>query len=399
MQNTGPNRLGVVYLRKTSRLLSGHLWVFSNEIESPLKGYRPGSIVEIRDRKENFLGIGYINPHSLIALRVLTRRKEDINSRFLEKRIKDALSYREKVFTVTSQLKDLDSLRLIYSESDLLPGLIVDKYSDWLVIQSLTAGMDNLLDKVVDILDSLLKPSTIFLKNDSPMRLLEGLQLKCEFLKGKEEPLPVIREGEILLKVDPIRGQKTGAFLDQRENRLSLSRLIKGGRGLDLFCYSGAWGLQLAKNGAHVVMIDSSETALSLARENAMMNSLLERVSFLKADVFDFLSENRKEEYDFIILDPPAFVKSRSKIKEAIKGYRFINSACMKLLKRGGILATSSCSHHISREEFLEILRQSARDTGRHVRIVEIRGQARDHPVLLQVPETEYLKCVILEVF
>ncbi|MFN3740658.1 MAG: class I SAM-dependent rRNA methyltransferase [Thermodesulfovibrionales bacterium] len=382
----------VVYLKKTSRILNGHLWVFQNEIAGSLKKYEPGTIVELRDRKDQFLGIGYINPHSLITIRLLTRRKERINRSFFESRIKDAISYRQRV------LPSIDSCRLIYSESDLLSGLIVDKYSDWLVIQSLTAGMDRYLPEIIDILESLIKPSTLFIKNDSPLRGLERLELKTEFVKGTAESPPVIKEGNIYLKVDPVHGQKTGFFLDQRENRLFLSGLIKGGTGLDLFCYSGAWGLQLARNGADVLFIDDSEKALMMARENAELNNLSERCSFLKTDVFDYLNKIKQKEYDFIILDPPAFVKSRSKIEEAIKGYRFINSVCMSLLKKGGIMATSSCSHHISREVFLDILRQAARGAGRTIRIIEFRSQAKDHPVLLQVPETEYLKCAILEV-
>ncbi len=382
----------VLYLKKTSRILNGHLWVFQNEIAGSLKKYEPGTIVEVRDKKDQFLAIGYINPHSFITIRLLTRRKERINRSFFETRIKDAISYRKRF------LPEMDSCRLIYSESDLLSGLIVDKYADWLVIQTLTAGMDRFLPDIIDILETLIRPATIFIKNDNPLRTLEGLELKTEFVKGTVEPLPVIREGNLYLKVDPVHGQKTGFFLDQRENRLFLSGLIRGGKGLDLFCYSGAWGLQLAKNGAEVLFIDDSEKALMMAKENAELNNLSKRCSFLKTDVFDYLTRINQREYDFIILDPPAFVKSRSKIEEAIKGYRFINSVCMSILKRGGILATSSCSHHISRELFLDILRQASRGAGRTIKIIEFRSQAKDHPVLLQVPETEYLKCAILEV-
>lgn len=382
----------VVYLKKTSRILTGHLWVFQNEIAGSLKKYEPGTIVELRDKNDQFLGRGYINPHSFITIRLLTRRKEKIDHNFFETRIKNAISYRQRF------LRNMDSCRLIYSESDLLSGLIVDKYEDWLVIQSLTAGMDKFLPEIDGILDSLIKPSTIFLKNDTPLRTLESLELKTEFLKGTGEDLPVIREGYISLKVDPVHGQKTGFFLDQRENRLLLSELIKEGKGLDLFCYTGAWGLQLVKRGAHVLFIDDSERALSMAKENAELNGLSKRCTFLKTDVFDYLSAPEEEDFDFIVLDPPAFVKAKTKIEEAIRGYRFINSASMRLLKKGGILATSSCSHHISRELFLDLLRQAARGAGRTIRIIEFRSQAKDHPVLLHVPETEYLKCAILEV-
>ncbi len=382
----------VLYIKKASRILAGHLWVYRQEIDSSLKDFKPGELVELRDRKDQFLGIGYVNPDSRISVRILSRKKEKINYGFFEKRITDAISYRKRV------LPDIDSCRLIYSESDLLSGLIVDRYEDWLVIQSLTAGIDRFLKDIIEIIDKLINPSTIFLKNDSYQRTLEGVEQKTEFIKGGPERLPVIKEGGLNLKVDPLHGQKTGFFLDQRENRLCLANIIKGGRGLDLFCYTGAWGLHLAMNGAEVLLIDDSERALELARENAALNNISERCSFLRADVFDYLSTTKEKELDFIILDPPAFVKSRSKIEEAVRGYTFINNASMKLLKKGGILATSSCSAHISRELFLDILRRAARGAGRALRLIEFRSQAKDHPVLLQVPETEYLKCAILQV-
>lgn len=382
----------VLRLKKTSRIQAGHLWVYKGEIAGSLKEFEPGETVELRDRKDQFLGIGYVNPNSLIPVRILSKKKEKIDHSFFEKRITDAISYRQRA------LPDMDSCRLIFSESDLLSGLIVDKYADWLVIQSLTAGMDRFLKDIVPILEKLISPTTIFLKNDSYQRNLEGIEQKTEFLKGSPENLLVIREGRLHLLVNPVEGQKTGFFLDQRENRLSLANMVKGGKGLDLFCYTGAWGLHLAMNGADVIFVDDSEKALELARENADLNSLTERCSFLKTDVFDYLSTSQEEELDFIVLDPPAFVKSRSKIEEAVKGYTFINNASMKLLKKGGILATSSCSAHISRELFLDILRKAARGAGRFIRLIEFRSQAKDHPVLLQVPETEYLKCVILQV-
>jgi len=201
-----------VYLKKTSRLHSGHLWVFSNEIEGSLRRYQPGDIVELRDKKERFLGIGYINPHSLITIRILTKKKEEINRRFFEKRLRDALSYRERFLPRYYFATPQSSFRVVYSESDFLPGLIVDRYADWIVIQSLTAGMDRFVEKIAEVLNQLLKPSTIFLKNDAPQRALEGLELTNTFLKGSGESLPLIKEGEVLLKVDPVEGQKTGFF-------------------------------------------------------------------------------------------------------------------------------------------------------------------------------------------
>ena len=383
-----------VILRKTSRILGGHLWIFSNELSESPKNYEPGSLIEVYDRQKNFLGIGYINPNSLISIRLLTRVREEIDAGFFRRRIIDAIEYRKRLGI------DISSCRIVFSEGDFLPGLIVDKYNDIIVTQSLTLGIAIRGDIILDLLDEILSPSAIVMRNDSYSRALEGLPLETTILKRDIDKRPIIKEGEVVIEVDPEHGQKTGFFLDQRENRLALSRYINGGKGLDLFCYSGAWGLQLASRGAYVTFADTSETALSIAAKNSKLNKLEDRCGFVKRDVFNFLQEEVDAEtrYDFIVLDPPAFVKSRTKIKEAVKGYREINSMAMRLIKKGGILATSSCSHHIDRAFFLEILRDAAKDAGKTVRLIEYRYQAKDHPILLSVPETEYLKCAFLEV-
>ena len=383
-----------VILRKTIRVLEGHLWIFSNELLESPKNYEPGSFVGVCDRQNNFMGIGYINPNSLISIRLLTRKKEDIDADFFRRRILDAIDYRKRLHA------DSNSCRIVFSEGDLLPGLIVDKYNDCIVVQFLTLGIDKIGDMILNLLDEIFSPSSIVLRNDSQIRLLEGLALEKKIVKGAPDPLPVITEEGVTIEIDPMRGQKTGFFLDQRENRIALSRYFSGGMGLDLFCYSGAWGLQLAKKGADIKFIDESETALSIARKNAKLNNLESRCKFVKKDVFNFLHEEVEagNTCDFIVLDPPAFVKSKAKIKEAVKGYREINSMAMRLIKKGGILATSSCSHHIERALFLEILRDAAKDAGKTARLIEYRYQSTDHPILLSVPETEYLKCAFLEV-
>ncbi len=384
----------VVRLNRTSRLLGGHLWVFSNELAASPKGLSPGELVELRDRKDAFMGTGYINPRSLIAVRILTRQKETIDQDFFRRRILEALRYRE------SFLKEKGAFRVIFSEADFLPGLIVDKYERCLSVQVLTAGMERLFPIIFPILEEMFSPSVVVLRNDSPSRLLEGLKQEKKILKGGQDEFPVIQEGPVSIPVDPLSGQKTGFFLDQRENRTAFSELAGEGEGLDLFCYSGAWSMHLAKKGARMTGIDQSEGAISQARRNAELNNLSGSCSFLKADVFGFLKSRVEEEshYDFVVADPPAFVKSGAKIKEAVKAYRELNAGAMRLLKRGGLLATSSCSYHLSRELFIEMLRVSAKDAGRQVRVVEIRSQAKDHPVLLSMPETEYLKCAFLEV-
>ncbi len=384
----------IVYLNRTSRVLSGHLWVFSNELATSPKRFEPGSLVELRDRKDNFLGIGYINPHSLIAVRILTRQREDINPDFFRKRIIDAVEYRRRF------LNDTDSFRVIYSEGDYLPGLIVDKYGDCLAVQILTAGMQRWSEVIIEALDGIFSPSVIVIRNDSPARLLEGLKQERMVIKGRLDKLPIMREDSICFEVDPMSGQKTGFFLDQREKRIAFSQLVEGGKGLDLFCYTGAWSIHLSSKGAYVAGIDESDHAILHAQKNAGMNRLSDRCIFRRADVFRFLRDevSSGNRYDFIVIDPPAFVKSRTRLKEAIKGYREINANAMRLLKMGGLLATSSCSYHIDRETFTGMLRSAARDAGRQVRLIEMRSQAKDHPVLLSVPETEYLKCAFLEV-
>lgn len=387
--------MDTIYLKKRARALDGHLWVLSDEIHGSVKRLKPGELVEIKDKNEKFIGIGYLNPLSYITARILTRQREEIDRNFFEKRIKEAILRRKRMFPGES------SFRAVNSEGDFLPGLIIDKYSNWVVIQSLTQGMERFIQVICEIIDQILKVETIFIKNDSPLRTIEGLELKTEIFKGSSEPLPVINEGDLKLLVDPVSGQKTGFYLDQRENRLIFSSLISGGKGLDLFCYTGAWGLHLAKKGAFVTFVDNSQKALQLARENAKLNHILQNCDFVKEDAFKFLTELTKkneEKYDFIILDPPAFVKSRAKLNEGLKGYRFINASAMRLLKKGGILATSSCSHHMSREVFFDVLKRASRDSGRTVRLIYSGSQSRDHPILLQVPETEYLKCAILEI-
>ena len=384
-----------IHLKRTKRINDGHLWVFSNELHENPKKYAPGSIVDLYDMKDAFIGIGYINPQSLISVRILTRDPDNIgvDKEFFRRQIKDALMLREKL------LGARDAMRLIYSEGDFLPGLIADKYKNCLVLQFLTAGMEAMKETIINLFDEMLMPDVIILRNDGRSRTLEGLALNKEIVKGNLDILPMINEDGLLFEINPYEGQKTGFFLDQRENRLALKNLIKGGKGLDLFCYTGAWSIHLASAGAEATGIDESEKAVAQALKNAEINNLQDKAKFIKDDVFAFLkNESLKNEqgYDFIVLDPPAFVKSSSKIKEALKAYRALNSICMKLVKKGGILATSSCSYHISREMFIDMLKDSAKDSGKRIRLLSLRSQSPDHPILLSMPETEYLKCAFL---
>lgn len=383
-----------VILKRTSRLNEGHIWIFSNEIASNIKHYEIGEIVSVIDKKGRFYGIGYINPHSLISIRLLTKRQEDIDDIFFSNKIKMALSYRKKLISC------FEAYRLIYSEGDFLPGLIVDIYKNCMVIQILTAGIERLKDTIINTLDDLIKPDIIILRNDSHIRKIEGLSLYKSVLKGNMDKLPSIKSGGITTEVSPLEGQKTGAFLDQRFNRKAFVNYLRNGMvGLDLFCYAGEWGIHALRVAKHVTFVDDSNHALEMTQKNLTLNGLFDKASVVKSDVFVFLKENLNDtSYDFVIIDPPAFVKSKEKIKEAMRGYRELNSLAMRCIKRGGLIATSSCSYHISRDIFLDIIRMSAKDSDRSIRMIEYRGQAPDHPILLSVPETEYLKCVFLEV-
>jgi 23S rRNA (cytosine1962-C5)-methyltransferase len=287
----------------------------------------------------------------------------------------------------------------VFSEGDGLPGLIVDKYGATLVIQSLTAGIDRLLGEVITALTDEYTPEAIVLRNDTGSRVLEGLAQEKRVVLGAIDGPITLEESGISFRADVLEGQKTGFFFDQRENRLALKDYVRGRRTLDCFCYVGAWSLAAARFGAsEVIGLDSSEKAIALATENAVLNGLA--AQFKAADVFDELRalEKQHERFGCIILDPPAFVKSRTKVREGLKGYKEINLRAMKLLEPGGILATCSCSHHIDEALFREMLIDAAYSAGRQARVLEMRSQARDHPVLLAAKETQYLKCAILVV-
>ncbi len=381
-----------VYLKQKEerRVLRGHPWIFSNELREIPKDISPGEGVDVLDAAGRFVGRGYFNSHSLICVRLLTRKHEAIDIGFLRQRVEEAHMLREG-------LGFGESYRAIYSESDGLPGLIVDKYADTLVVQSLTAGIDRMLDDIIAVLKDAYTPRAIVLRNDAGSRALEGLALERRVIYGTVAGPVMIEESGISYLVDVLEGQKTGFFLDQRENRQALKDYVRGRRMLDCFCYLGAWALSAARFGAsEVIGLDSSERAVSLAAENAARNGLAAR--FKTADVFDELRalEKQRGRFGCIVLDPPAFVKSRAKIREALKGYKEINLRAMRLLEQGGVLVTNSCSHHIDHELFREMLVDAAYSAGRQARLLEMRSQARDHPVLLAARETQYLKCAIL---
>lgn len=374
----------------------GILWIYKNEIVSDISMFSPGTVVKIYESKTNkFIGTGYVNPKSTIAVRLLSFQDETIDESFLRFRIVKSKQYREEFLGLR------ETYRAIFSESDFLPGLIVDKYNSCLVIQILTAGMEQFKDLIIKILDEIFCPEIIILRNDSPSRLKEGLTIEKQIIKGELKQLPLIIEEDVKFLFDPLYGQKTGFFLDQRENRIFLKKLIISGQALDLFCYIGTWSIHMAKKGAIVTGIDSSQNAIELARENAKLNNVTERCKFVKADAFDYLKWEIKKnkQYDFIVVDPPAFVKSKAEKKDAIEGYLNLNSLAIKLLKKGGILATSSCSQHISEIEFHEIVKEAFFKNRKTGKIIYKGVQSKDHPILLNMPETAYLKCFIIKIF
>ncbi len=378
--------------KEERRILRGHPWVFSNELQTMPADLSPGELIDVVDHADRFIGRGYINPRTLIAARILTRKQEEINAGFIERKIRDARMFRERLGLG-------DSFRAVFSEGDGLPGLIVDKYADTLVVQSSTAGIDGLLGIIISVLKKVYSPQAIVLRNDTASRAVEGLTQEKQVVHGTTAGHVLIEESGIQYTIDVLEGQKTGFFFDQRENRQTLKDYVRGKRTLDCFCYVGAWSLNAARFGAsEVIGLDSSQKAVDLAAANAALNGL--NAQFVVADVFEELRklEKRHEHFSCIILDPPAFVKSRAKIREGLKGYKEINLRAMKLLDPGGVLVTCSCSHHIDQDLFKEMLIDAAYSAGRQARLLEMRSQARDHPALLAARETQYLKCAILAV-
>ncbi len=377
------------------RLRTGHPWIFSNEIREITGEKDPGTAAEIYDAKGGFIGLGYYNPRSLIAARILSRTRADIDTPdFYRERIAEAVERRHLLYP------GLATFRAVYGEGDLLPGLVVDKYGDYLSVQFLTCGMERRKELVTGVLIELFAPKAIIARNDATVRGLEGLRETVDVLYGEPPELVEIKEHSLRFLIDLLRGQKTGHFLDQKENHLLLKEKVKGKEVLDCFSYSGSWGIHAAAFGAsRVTCVDISERAVALARENAALNGLAGIVQCEEADVFERLRSFKGEgkSYDVVVLDPPAFVKSRKLLQEALKGYFTVNRRAMELLRPGGYLITCSCSFHLEREMFRALLANAAQKAGRQMRLIESRSQAPDHPVLLAVPETEYLKCFVLQ--
>ncbi len=387
--------MGKVVLRKggDKRILKGHLWVFSNEIKEIKGNPKIGDIVEIYQYDGEFFGVGFFNPHSLISVRLLSREKIEIDHNFFKERILSAYKYRKILYP------NSETFRLVHGESDFLPGLVIDKYNDLLAVQTFSYGMDLRLNLICDVLEDLFKPTGIVERNESPLRELEGLGNRKGILRGDVKDT-IFDDDGVKFKIDILSGQKTGFYLDQRENRKVMRRFVKGKKVLDCFTNEGGFALHCAYAGAeNVIGVDVSDTAIEKAKANADLNSL-KNVQFEVADVFDKLREylGKGEKFDVVILDPPSFTKSKRSVKSALSGYREINSTAMKILNPGGILATASCSHHISDEMFMNVIIESSIMARKKIRLIEWRGASPDHPILPSMPETKYLKFGIFQV-
>lgn len=383
-------------LKKTreTRVRSGHPWVFSSDIERVEGDFTPGDVVTVESSKGTFLGKAFYNPKSQISLRMLTTHDEPVDRAFFKRRVALAWAYRR-------QFADPMSCRLIFSESDFLPGLIVDKFADILVIQSLSLGIEKWKDDIVSILTEVVAPKGIWERNDVPVRRLEGMEQTTGLLFGDVPDQIEMRENGIRFLVDVKNGQKTGFFLDQKENRREIMHLCRDARVIDCFCHNGSFALHAASAGAKDVLgVDISEDALAVARQNAELNGF-DNVRFEARNCFDHLREltDAKEKFDVVILDPPAFTKTRSAVEAALRGYKEINLRGLKLAREGGFLVTCSCSQHVSAQQFIDVINQAARDSKKKARMVEMRTQGHDHPILPASPETQYLKCAILQVF
>lgn len=376
------------------RVLAGHRWVFSNEIASSLSDFEPGSWVEVFSSRQVPLGVGYINPGSLIAVRVLCRPGEKPTDDLFRERIQKAAQLRRDILYPGS-----GCYRVVFSESDGLPGLVLDRYGDVFVYQINTLGMSLLEPLLKEWVREMFEPQALVYRHDSQSRSLEGLDLVKGVALGA---LPQNLEVEIdalRYRIDPLRGQKTGLFLDQRDNRRRLLGWARGKRILDLFCYNGSWSLAAAAAGAsQVIGVDQSEEAIAQAEANAALNGLSESCRFVRGDVIRYLKGVPKGSMDGIVVDPPAFAKTKAALAEARKGYTDLNRRAIMALKPGGMLVSCSCSYHLSEELFRDVLLQAAQAAGRELKLIEARGQSMDHPILLAMPETRYLKCWLLQV-
>lgn len=383
--------------RADARIRAGHMWIYSNEVDTkqtPLKEFSPGDQVHIVAADGRSLGVAIVSPNSLICARIISRSdKQTLNRKLIKRRLESALMLREQHY-------DDQSYRLCFGDSDGLPGLVVDRFSDTVVVQISNPAMEGLKQDIIDVLDHLLDPQTIVLKNDGKMRSVEGLDEYVEVVKGQLDDgfAPFVENG-VAFHAPVLAGQKTGWFFDHRDSRARLAPYVEGKRVLDVFSYIGGWGIQAAAFGAsEVVCLDSSEFALDCVARNAIANGVEDRVSTIQADAFVGLKAlaDQKEKFDVVVLDPPALIARRKDIKVGEKAYQKLNQLALRLVEFDGTLVTASCSMHLNRDSLVKIVQNSARQVDRNVQIVEQGHQALDHPIHPAITETEYIKCLFV---
>jgi len=382
-----------IIIKPRSRIFHGHDWVYASEIKKTFGDPKPGDVISLKDFRDRPLGTAIYNPESQIVARRISRRKQNLDREFLERRIGQAITMRENSGI------DPRLARLVWSESDGLPGMIVDRYGDHIVLQTLTLAMYLNRKLIAEVLVSMLSPESLILRNDSPMLAAEGIEEEVTMLHG-ERPAPFIVtaptvEGGVKFEIDLLDGQKTGLYLDQLDAHAAIAKLAKGKRVLDCFCNQGGFALACAKAGAaSVTAVDSSEPAIAAMQRNAELNGV--EINAVKHNAFDFL-KHCEDQYDLVILDPPSFTKNKKSLNNAMRGYKEIHLRGIKLLDREGILATYCCSHHATRELFLQNIVSASVDAKRSLRMIAAHGQRLDHPVLPAIPETEYLKGFVLQ--
>jgi 23S rRNA (cytosine1962-C5)-methyltransferase len=379
--------------KAADRVASGHPWIFTSDIVN-VDGAQPGTAVKVADPRGRPLGTAHYSSASQIALRMLSHQVEDIGRDFYLKRLRAAEDHRRRIVP-----HGIDAYRVVHGEADLLPALVVDRYGDYLVMQTLDQGMDAAKAEIADCLTEIFQPRGIVARNDAAVRSKEQLPLETTILAGEIPEKVALKINGLTMHADLLHGQKTGIFLDQRENYRAAAQYARGGKALDCFTSTGGFALHLSAKCESVEAVDSSEAALATARANAAANQI-SNIHFHEADVFDVLAghASARRQYSAVVLDPPAFAKSRRNLEPAIAAYKEINLRALRLLPPGGILVTCSCSHHLSESALLEVVAQASLDANRTLRVLERRTQSQDHPILLTIPETLYLKCLILEV-
>jgi len=380
--------------QRADRVAAGYLWLFAGDLDRVEGNPAPGDLVDVELPFGKFAGRGFYNPQSKIHVRLLTLEDEPIDDAFWRRRIREAVVLRARVVAGTN------AYRLLYAEGDRLPGLIVDRYGDLLVMQAVSYGMDQRKEHLARLLCDESGASAVYARHDAKSRVLEGLPLERRFLLGEHPTTVEIYEGKARFMVDVERGQKTGWFCDQRENREAVADLSEGADVLEVFCHTGAFGIRAGLAGAAAVRgVDVSQEALGWARRHADMNGLATIASYQSADAFEALRELDRQgaRFDMVIVDPPAFARSKHAVPHAIAGYKEINLRALRLLRPGGFLVTCSCSQHVGEGPFMALVVEAARDAGKQLRLLEARSQSRDHPVLVAMPETRYLKCLLFQ--